>query len=184
MSRVGKKVILIPEKVKISQIGNKVSVEGKNGRLSIEIPQGLSVSVEGNNVSVSRASDDNRELAAKHGLMRAQLFNMVLGVDKGFTKELEITGVGYRAELKGDEITLVVGYSHPVVYKLPDGVKAVVEKQTKVILTSADKQLLGQVTAQIAMVKPPEPYKAKGIKIVGQFVRRKAGKTAASGGKK
>lgn len=177
MSRTGKKQISIPEKVKASIQEGQVQVEGPQGKLFLSLPKGVTVLVEGNQISVNRENDE-RVAKANHGLARALIANMVKGVSEGFKRELDINGVGYRAEVKGNHLQLTLGYSHPVLYPIPTGIKVTVDKQTHISLLGADKQLVGQVASEIRSVKKPEPYKGKGVKYTEETIRRKAGKSA------
>jgi len=178
LSRVGKMPVELPSGVKVELSGNDIKVEGPKGKLSWLIPKGVSVKQVESKVEVTPLENvDNAR--AVHGLVRASIQNMVTGVTDGFTKKLEIIGIGYRAQAKGKILNLTLGFSHPVEFKLPDGVEAKVEQNTNVILTSADKQLLGQVAANIRKFRPPEPFKGKGIRYAGERIRRKAGKAAA-----
>ena len=158
-----------------------VEVKGPKGSLSYDLPEGISAAVEDNQLLVRRSSD-HRKQRAFHGLARALLNNMVTGVSQGFTKELEIVGIGYRAETKdGKHLTFHVGYSHPVEVDLPEGVTAKLDgRGTKIQLFGIDKQVLGQIAANIRAIRPPEPYKGKGIRLVGEYIRRKAGKSGAA----
>lgn len=178
MSRIGKKPIAIPEKVKISVNGQVVSVEGPKGKLSQTINAKALVVVKGKEVLVSRVGED-RMARGVHGLTRTLVANMVQGVSVGFERVLEINGVGYRAEVKGTDVHLALGFSHPIVFKLPGGVTAEVEKQTKVTLKGADRQLLGATAAKMRGLRPPEPYKGKGMKYADEVIIRKEGKTGA-----
>ncbi len=180
MSRIGRKPVLLPKGVSLVQKPGQFSVKGPKGELSKPMPSGVSIKVEGERVTVGRA-DDSRENRAKHGLVRAHLANMVKGVTQGWTRELEINGVGYRAEVTGDSVTFALGYSHPIVFKLPKSVTAKVEKN-RLTLVSADKDELGQVSAKMRELRPPEPYKGKGVKYVEEVIKRKVGKAAATGG--
>ena len=182
MSRVGKLPISLPPGVHIRQEGQTVLVEGPRGGARHEMPPRVSLEVSDAQIRVIRA-DEERRTRATHGLTRKLLANMVTGVSKGFTKTLEIVGVGYRAELKGSELHMSLGYAHPVVYPLPQGVTARVDRQTVIQLESSDRQVLGEAAAQIRRLRPPEPYKGKGIRYSTEVIRRKAGKTAAAGGK-
>ncbi len=181
MSRTGKKTILIPEKVKAQIQNGQVHVEGPQGKLFLNLPQGVTVLVEGTNINVNRLNDE-RAAKANHGLVRALISNMVKGVSEGFKRELDINGVGYRAEVKGNNLHMTLGYSHPVVYPIPAGIKVTVDKQTHINLIGADKQLVGQVAAEIRDAKKPEPYKGKGVKYTEETIRRKAGKSATGSG--
>ena len=179
MSRIGKLPIAIPPGVKVAVDANGVRLEGPKGKLQTALPSGVSVKVEGNVVRVERANED-RNLRALHGLTRKLIANMAQGVSQGFSRVLDINGVGYRAEVKGQEIHMTLGYSHPVVFALPAGVTAAVERQIVITLSSADRQMLGETAAKIRMLRPPEPYKGKGIKYREEFIKRKAGKAVGS----
>jgi large subunit ribosomal protein L6 len=179
MSRIGKKGIVLPKGVKVEANGVHVVVSGPAGKLERDIPPQITIKVEDNTVHVERKSDD-RVQRAMHGLVRALLANMVQGVVSPFKKSLEITGVGYRAELKGSLLNLQVGLSHEVNHPIPKNVKCVVEKQVLVHLESPDKELLGQCAAEIRAYRKCEPYKGKGIKYVGEKILRKEGKTGAA----
>ncbi len=181
MSRIGKLPINIPEGVKVALDGKAVRFEGPKGKLETAIPPGVRVKVEGKIVRVERDVEE-RKIKAVHGLTRKLLANMAEGVSKGFTRVLDINGVGYRAEVKQQELHMTLGYSHPVVFQLPRGVSAAVERQVVITLTSADRQLLGETAAKIRALRPPEPYKGKGIKYREEFIRRKAGKAVGSAG--
>jgi large subunit ribosomal protein L6 len=180
MSRIGRKVLPLPKGVTLTQKAGNVGVKGPKGELSKPVPGGISIKVDGDKINVVRA-DDTRQNRSKHGLMRAHLANMVKGVTDGWTRELEINGVGYRAEVTGDTLTMALGFSHPVVFKLPKGVAAKVEKN-RIALTSADRDLLGQTAAKVREIRPPEPYKGKGVKYVEETIKRKVGKAGATGG--
>ncbi|HSM46113.1 MAG TPA: 50S ribosomal protein L6 [Acidimicrobiia bacterium] len=175
MSRVGSKPVDVPQGVDVKVDGSTVTVKGSKGELNRLFHERMGFDVEESVVTVTRP-DDTRESRALHGLSRALLNNMVVGVSDGFRKELEIQGVGYRATLKGKDIELLVGFSHPVVVEAPEGIAFEVPEQTKIIVSGIDKELVGQVAANIRKVRPPEPYKGKGIRYVGEYVRRKAGK--------
>ena len=176
MSRIGKKPIDIPAGVKVSVSGDTVAVEGKGGKLSIALPPHVAVEVKENQVLVSQ-TDEVREAGAMHGLARSLINNMVIGVSVGFKKELSIVGVGYKATLAGNKLTLNLGFSHPIVYQLPDGVKLTVEEGTKMVVSGCDKQLVGETAAQIRRFRPPEPYKGKGIRYVDERIIIKEGKS-------
>ncbi len=180
MSRTGRKEISIPEKVKINLSDTQVVVEGPKGKLDQEIFEGISVKNENNILQVHR-ENDSPPCRAKHGLMRAVLANMVKGVSEGFSKELDIQGVGYRAEVKGKELHLNLGFSHVVPFKIPEGINVSVDKQTHLVVSGFDKVLVGQVAADIRKIRPPEPYKGKGVRYTNEVILRKAGK--AAGGK-
>lgn len=175
MSRIGKMPVDMPSGVDIRVDGTQVTVRGSKGELSREFTDRVSFSIEEGVITVGR-EDDTRESRALHGLSRALLANMVHGVSEGFTKVLEIQGVGYRASLKGSDIELLVGFSHPVDVKAPKGITFEVPEPTRIIVSGIDKEQVGQVAADIRKVRPPEPYKGKGIRYAGEYVRRKAGK--------
>ncbi len=177
MSRVGKQPISIPDKVSV-KIGadRSVLVEGPRGKLNWTLPEGVSVKSEGNEVNVVRSSEDRR-VRAMHGTTQRLIGNMVEGVSKGFTKNLEIHGVGFRAAVKGTVIDLNLGQSHPRLHPIPAGVKVTVTDNTKIAIEGIDKQIVGQLAADIRSYYPPEPYKAKGVRYVGEQIRRKAGKS-------
>ena len=176
MSRIGKKPVEIPAGVKVSVSGETVAVEGKGGKLSIAIPPHVAVEVKENQVLVSQI-DEAREAGAMHGLARSLIHNMIVGVSEGFKKELSIVGVGYKATLAGNKLTLNLGFSHPIVYQLPDGIKLTVEEGTKMVVSGCDKQLVGETAAQIRRFRPPEPYKGKGIRYVDERIILKEGKS-------
>lgn len=176
MSRVGKKPIPIPDTVKISLKDRLVTVQGGKGTLARSIHPFVDLEINDGLASVAIAIDD-RSTRALQGLTRSLVANMVMGVDKGFERVLEINGIGYRAELKGNCINLNIGYSHPVNFDLPEGISALIEKNNIIKLSGIDKELLGQTAAAIRRLKPPEPYKGKGIKYAEERLQRKAGKT-------
>jgi large subunit ribosomal protein L6 len=179
MSRIGRKILPLPKGVTLNQKPGSVSVKGPKGELTKAVPTGVTIKTEADKITVLRA-DDDRVNRAKHGLMRAHLANMVKGVTDGWTRELEINGVGYRAEVAGDTMTMALGYSHPVVFKLPKGVTAKVEKN-RLMLSSADRDLVGQTAAKVRELRPPEPYKGKGVKYVEEVIKKKVGKAGATG---
>ncbi|HEV8437002.1 MAG TPA: 50S ribosomal protein L6 [Methylomirabilota bacterium] len=179
MSRIGKKPIVVPQGVKVAVEPDAVQVEGPKGKLSQTIPGGLSVTMNGNVLTVDRSSD-HRTVRALHGLTRSLLANMVHGVKDGFERKLEIVGIGYRAQLQGKNLQLALGYSHPVIFPLPEGVQAEVERQVSITLKGADKALLGQVAAKLRALRKPDPYKGKGIKYAEEHIRRKVGKKAGA----
>jgi large subunit ribosomal protein L6 len=176
MSRIGKLPVPVPPKVKVDIQGQKVSVEGPKGKLNFDLPGHTSAKLEGTNVVVSRDGDD-AAAKALHGLSRAIINNMVKGVAEGFSKKLEIQGVGFKASVQGKNINLALGYSHPVNYPIPDQIKVTVEENTKVTIEGPSKQLVGQVAAEIRSYYPPEPYKGKGVRYSDEKVVRKEGKT-------
>jgi large subunit ribosomal protein L6 len=176
MSRIGKQPIAIPAKVKVEVKGQKVFVEGPKGKLAWELPNRTSLKVEDGKIVVSRAGDD-AQAKALHGLSRALVHNMVVGVTEGFVKKLEIQGVGFKASVTGKVVNLSLGYSHPVNYNIPDQIKVTVEENTKLTIEGPDKQVVGKVASEIRSFYPPEPYKGKGVRYVGEHVQRKEGKT-------
>ncbi|MEL7504308.1 MAG: 50S ribosomal protein L6 [Cyanobacteria bacterium J06554_6] len=175
MSRIGKRPIPVPSGVTITLDGQHVKVKGPKGELSRSLPDEVSVDQDGDIVNVNRRSDA-RIARERHGLSRTLVANMVEGVSKGFEKRLEIQGVGYRAAVQGKKLTMSLGYSHPVEFDPPDGIQFQVESNTNVIVTGIDKELVGTVAAKIRDARPPEPYKGKGVRYAGEYVRRKAGK--------
>jgi large subunit ribosomal protein L6 len=180
MSRVGKMPVKVPEKVKVSVDGHVVKVEGPKGRMSFPVNPLMTVVVEKGEVKVARP-DESRLARGLHGLTRTLVKNAVEGVVQGYERNLEISGVGFKAEVKGKDVHFTLGYSHPVVFPLPDGVSAEVDpKQTKLVVRGVDKHLIGLTAAKIRALKPPEPYKGKGIKYAEEHVRRKEGKTGAA----
>jgi large subunit ribosomal protein L6 len=179
MSRVGKKPIVLPKTVKV-RIDGQVHVEGPKGKLDVPVPAGIRVEEKDGVLQVIR---DDERLAAVHGLTRALLANAIQGVSTGFTKELDIVGIGYRADVKGKIVTFSLGYSHPIEFVLPAGVDAKVDKQTHIVLSGVDRQLVGQVAANMRALRPPDPYKNKGIRYTGEVLRKKVGKSGAGGAK-
>jgi large subunit ribosomal protein L6 len=179
MSRIGKQPIVVPQGVTVAVRGAAVTVEGPKGKLAHTVPPHVSVTLEGNTLSVNRSSDQ-RPVRALHGLTRALLNNMVRGVKDGFERKLEIVGIGYRAQIQGRNLSLALGYSHPVVFPLPEGIQADVDRQVSITLRGADKALLGQVAAQLRALRKPDPYKGKGIKYAEEHIRRKVGKKAGA----
>jgi len=177
MSRVGNKPIPLPKGVKVA-IGNDLLVEGPKGKLSVPVPPGIHAKQAGTELELTRDGD---KFAALHGLTRALAAAAVQGVSTGFTRELDITGVGYRADVKGKIATFTLGYSHPIELLLPDGVDLKIDKQTHLVLSGHDKQVVGQIAANIRALRPPDPYKNKGIRYTGEVLRKKVGKTGASG---
>ena len=177
MSRIGKKPIPLPSGVKVA-IGEQLEVTGPKGKLMVPIPAGITIEQGSGKLEIKRESDDH---AALHGLTRALAANAVQGVSGGFTRELDIVGIGYRADVKGKIATFTLGYSHPIEFLLPDGVDMKIDKQTHLVLTGYDRQLLGQVAANIRALRKPDPYKNKGIRYTGEALRKKVGKTGAGG---
>ncbi len=178
MSRIGKKPIVIPQGVKVAVSGNVVAIQGPKGKLDTQVPPGIRVEQRDSTLLALR---DNDSQAALHGLARALLNNAVDGVTKGWTRELEIVGIGYRAEMKGKgTVVFSLGYSHPIEYPLPSGVDCAVDpKQTRLTLTGIDRQKVGQVAAEMRSLRPPDPYKNKGVRYVGERLKKKVGKTGA-----
>lgn len=178
MSRIGKKPILLPGTVKAEVKEGTVHLKGSQGELSLKMVPGITTAVQDGKLSVSR-SDDTQKSRAAHGLMRALLANMVMGLTQGYKKELEIVGVGFKAQMKGTSLQLQLGFSHPVDITPPLGIKLSVPNPTRVVIEGSDKQVVGQIAADIRAVYPPEPYKGKGIRYVGEYVRKKLGKAMA-----
>jgi large subunit ribosomal protein L6 len=176
MSRIGKLPVVIPAKVKVEVADGRVKVEGPKGKLEFALPERTSVEVKGAEILVKRP-DDSAQAKAFHGLTRAILNNMVKGVSEGFGKRLEIQGVGFKAALQGKVLNMSLGYSHPINYPIPDQIKVTVEENTKISIEGPDRQVVGRVAAEIRAFYPPEPYKGKGVRYVGENVRRKEGKT-------
>ena len=177
MSRIGKKAIELPAKVSVSFGANGVvNVEGPKGKLAWTLPKEIKAKVEGTSVAFDRANED-RKTRALHGLSRALVNNMVRGVSEGFVKDLEIQGVGFKAAVKGAVLDLNLGFSHPILFPIPQGVKVTVAENTKIKIEGVDRQLVGQVAANIRSYYPPEPYKGKGVRYVGEHIVRKEGKT-------
>ena len=176
MSRIGKKPIPLPGGVKV-QIGEQLEVTGPKGKLTVPIPRGIAIEQRDGKLELKRASDSQ---AALHGLTRALAANAVQGVSSGFTRELDIVGIGYRADVKGKIVTFTLGYSHPIEVLLPDGVDLKIEKQTHLVLSGYDRQMVGQVAANIRALRKPDPYKNKGVRYTGEALRNKVGKTGAS----
>ncbi len=176
MSRIGKRPIPVPAKVTVEIQGLSLTVKGPKGTLERQLPDKVVLTQDGETLTVAR-QDESRTARERHGLVRTLVANMVEGVSKGFERRLDIQGVGYRAQASGSKIVLNVGYSKPVEMEMPQGVNVAVENNTQVIVSGIDKELVGNVAAKIRAVRPPEPYKGKGIRYLGEFVRRKAGKT-------
>ena len=175
MSRVGSSAITIPADVTLSNDGGKIVVKGKNGELSASLHSDVELSVA-DNVATLKPARDTRQAKALWGTMRSNLNNMVVGVTEGFTRKLEINGVGYRAAMQGNKLVLSLGFSHPVEMEVPAGLKVAVENNTSVIITGADKQLLGQFASEVRAKRPPEPFKGKGVKYADEYIVRKEGK--------
>jgi large subunit ribosomal protein L6 len=179
MSRIGRKPIPLPAGVKVAMQGGKIDVQGPKGKLSFPIPHGITFEQKDGVLTALRATEDHRAL---HGLARALVANAVTGVTTGFKKELDIVGVGYRAELKGKLIAFALGKSHPVEFPIPEGIQVTVEKQTHLVVSGADKGQVGQVAADMRSLRPPDPYKQKGVRITGERLKKKAGKAGAKAG--
>ena len=183
MSRVGRKVIPIPKDVKVSIGETAIEVQGPKGKLATPVPPGISFVLAGAELACQRANDE-RQQRAFHGLARALAQNAIKGVTEGFSKELDIVGVGYKAAVEGSKVVFALGYSHPVEFKIPEGIKIAVDKQTRVTVSGIDRQQVGQVAAEIRGLRKPDPYKQKGIRYVGEVLKKKAGKAGATGGAK
>jgi large subunit ribosomal protein L6 len=179
MSRIGRKPIPVPSGVKIALQGSHVDVQGPKGKLTVPVPYGISFEQKDGVLNALRATEEHRAL---HGLARALVANAVHGVTQGFKKELDIVGVGYRAELKGKAVAFALGKSHPIEFKIPEGIQIAVEKQTHLVVSGADKGQVGQVAADIRALRPPDPYKQKGVRISGERLKKKAGKAGAKAG--
>ncbi|HVO99485.1 MAG TPA: 50S ribosomal protein L6 [Bryobacteraceae bacterium] len=178
MSRVGKKLLPLPKGVKVTAGEGHLNVEGPKGKHTVPVPGGITMSQKDAVIEFQRDGEDK---AALHGLTRALAANAVQGVSTGFTRELDIVGIGYRCDLKGRIATFTLGYSHSIEYYLPDGIDMKVDKQTHLVLTGSDRQLLGQVAANMRALRPPDPYKNKGVRFTGEALRKKVGKTGAGG---
>jgi large subunit ribosomal protein L6 len=178
MSRIGKKPITLPKGVTVKVDGAALDVQGPKGKMRQATPPGITFAVSDGVLQASRGSEDP-ELAKYHGLARSLAANAVLGVTEGFKKELDIVGVGYRAEVKGKQVIFALGYSHAVVYDVPAGIEIAIEKQTHITVTGVDRQLVGQVAANIRRLREPDPYKQKGVRYTGEVLKKKAGKTGA-----
>ena len=180
MSRVGRKIIPVPKDVKVGIAKSALSVQGPKGKLETPVPPGISFVLEGAELSCKRTNDE-RQQRAFHGLARALAQNAIKGVTEGFSKELDIVGVGYKAALEGAKVVFALGYSHPVVFNIPEGIKIAIEKQTHVTVSGIDRQKVGQVAAEIRRLRKPDPYKQKGIRYMGEVLKKKAGKAGATG---
>ena len=178
MSRIGKQTIGIPDGVTVNVANGEIQVKGPKGNLSGAIPEGITAKVEDGVLALARP-DDSKPARSRHGLARALANNMVIGVSQGFTKRLEIEGVGYRADVKGKVLNLLLGFSHPVDMPIPEGLKVSVDQNTKVSIEGADKQSVGQFAADVRSLRPPEPYKGKGVRYEDEHIRRKVGKAGA-----
>lgn len=178
MSRIGKLPITIPDKVEINLKNNHLTCKGPNGELSRVLNSNMKIKIDDAQIVIERPSD-SKEHRSLHGLTRSLVANMIEGVSTGFTKKLEIIGVGYKAEMKGDNLVLSLGYSHPIVMGFPESVNASVPSPNEILIQGADKELVGMIAAKIRSFRKPEPYKGKGVRYSGEYVRRKAGKTGA-----
>jgi large subunit ribosomal protein L6 len=178
MSRIGKKPIAIPKGVTVKVDGDAVDVKGPKGQLRQPLPPGITAAVEDGTL-VTRKTSEAREFDKFHGLARSLVNNAVVGVTEGFKKELDIVGVGYRAEMKGKQVVLALGYSHPVVFDIPPGIDVAIDKQTHITVTGVDRQLVGQVAANLRRLREPDPYQQKGVRYTGEVLKKKAGKTGA-----
>ena len=176
MSRIGKKTIAIPSGVKVQITAGSLEIQGPKGKMSVRVPRGVRFEQKDSTLQALRDSDEHKAL---HGLARALVANAVTGVTTGFKKELDIVGVGYRAEVKGKNVVFLLGYSHPIEFPIPEGIQISVDKQTHLVVTGADRALVGQVSANIRGLRPPDPYKQKGIRISGERLKKKAGKAGA-----
>ena len=179
MSRIGKKSITIPKDVKIDIKDNCVFVEGSKGKLEFRLPYGVSVEVKDGQIFVKRLSDTKLNKST-HGLTRALIFNVIKGTTEGYTKELTIIGVGFKAQVQGNKLNMQLGFSHPVNFSIPEGIKIETPKNTQIIIRGIDKQKVGEIASEIRAVCPPEPYKGKGIRYAGEYVKKKIGKSQAS----
>ncbi len=177
MSRIGRKPIAVPPGVKVQVSEGAVEVQGPKGKLQVPLPPGIRFEQKDGALLALRQNEEQRAL---HGLARALVANAVLGVTEGFRKELDIVGVGYRAEVKGKSVTFSLGFSHPIAFPIPEGIQITVDKQTHLIVSGADKRLVGQVAADIHALRPPDPYKQKGIRFTGERLKKKAGKAGAA----
>lgn len=175
MSRIGKRPVPVPDKVNVTIDGQAVSVKGPKGELSRVLPEGVVISQEDDGVTVVPANESRRS-RERHGLCRTLIANMIEGVTVGYQKRLEIQGVGYRAQVQGQKLNMSLGYSHPVVFDPPEGIQFAVENNTNVIVSGIDKEVVGNIAAKIRDARPPEPYKGKGVRYAGEYIRRKAGK--------
>jgi len=177
MSRIGNKIITVPSGVKIQLKPGTVEVQGPKGKMSVKIPRGIEFEQKDSTLVAKRDSEERRAL---HGLARALVANALIGVTQGFKRDLDIVGVGYRAEVKGKNLVLALGYSHPVEFPIPEGIQITVEKQTHMTVSGADKNQVGQIAANLRALRPPDPYKQKGIRITGERLKKKAGKAGAA----
>jgi large subunit ribosomal protein L6 len=182
MSRVGRKVIVVPSTVKVSVKATELEVQGPKGKLTTPVPPGISFALAGTELTCKR-SNDERQQRAFHGMARALAQNAIKGVTEGFSKDLDIVGVGFRAAVEGKKVVFALGYSHPVEFPIPEGIQIAIDKQTRVTVSGIDRQKVGQVAAEIRGLRKPDPYKQKGIRYVGEVLKKKAGKAGATGAK-
>jgi large subunit ribosomal protein L6 len=182
MSRVGRKVIDVPKDVKVAVSEKALVIQGPKGKLETPVPPGISFTLSGTELTCKR-SNDERQQRAFHGLARALAQNAITGVTLGFSRELDIVGVGYKAQVEGSKVVFSLGYSHPVEFSIPDGIKVAIDKQTHLVVSGIDRQRVGQVAAEIRSLRRPDPYKQKGIRYVGEILKKKAGKAGATGAK-
>jgi large subunit ribosomal protein L6 len=178
MSRIGKKPITVPKGVKVDVQTGAVEVQGPKGKLRQPLPPGIGFELNGDQLQAKTLEEDP-QLGKFHGLARSLVANAVVGVTEGFRKDLDIVGVGYRAELKGKQVVFALGYSHPIVFDIPTGIDVAIDKQTHIIVTGVDRQMVGQVAANIRRMRKPDPYKQKGVRYTGEVLKKKAGKTGA-----
>jgi large subunit ribosomal protein L6 len=183
MSRVGRKIIAVPKDVKVQVGPSALQVQGPRGKLETPVPPGISFELKGTELACKRTNDE-RQQRAFHGMARALAQNAIKGVTEGFSKDLDIVGVGYRAQVEGNKVVFSLGFSHPVEFRIPEGIKIAVDKQTRVTVSGIDRQKVGQVAAEIRGLRRPDPYKQKGIRYVGEVLKKKAGKAGATGGAK
>jgi large subunit ribosomal protein L6 len=181
MSRIGKKIVELPKDVSVVPEASAITVKGPKGSLKVPLPRGIQLEKRDGQLSLLRESD---EQSALHGLVRSLLANAVKGVSKGFEKHLDIVGIGYRAEVKGQAVSFTLGYSHPIEFAIPEGLKISIDKQTHIVVSGVDKQRVGQVAAEIRALRPPDPYKNKGIRYTGERLKKKVGKAVATAGAK
>lgn len=180
MSRIGNKLIPLPKQVQVKIAGGEVEVKGPKGQLKVDIPEGLQVEKKEDHLVTSKREGRDATWGARHGLVRSLLSNAVTGVTQGFQKDLEIVGIGYRADMKGKSVVFTLGYSHPIEFPVPPGIQIAVEKQVRLSVTGIDRQLVGQVAADIRSLRKPDPYKNKGIRYAGEVLVKKVGKTGAT----
>jgi large subunit ribosomal protein L6 len=183
MSRIGKKAVIVPKEVKIEVKDNVIIVEGPKGKLTRALPYRITLEIKEGAVLVKRAGDTKTDKSL-HGLFRALIVNMIKGVTEGYKKELEIIGVGFKAAVQGQTLNLNLGFSHPVNFPIPQGIKIETPKPTQLVITGIDKELIGEISTEIRSIYPPEPYKGKGIRFTGEYVKKKVGKAQATGGGK